>query len=82
VLAAPAAEPQPVSAELGQAWRVMLNSGGRVRVAERADEIGWSRRHLRECFRAETGLTPKNAARIVRRRLPILQDEDVFGGQD
>jgi AraC-like DNA-binding protein len=66
VLAALAVEPRPVSAGLGQAWRVILNSGGRVRVADVADEIGWSRRHFGELFRAETGLTPKNLARILR----------------
>jgi AraC-like DNA-binding protein len=66
VLAGLAVEPQPVSAELGHAWQVMLNFGGRVRVAELADEIGWSRRHFGERFRAETGLTPKNVTRILR----------------
>ena len=38
----------------------------RVSVAEVADEVGWSRRHLSEQFRAEFGLTPKVTARIMR----------------
>ncbi len=66
VLAALAVEPRPVSARLDQAWRAILNSAGRVRVADVADEIGWSRRHFGELFRTETGLTPKNLARILR----------------
>lgn len=66
VLAALAVEPRPVSPRLGQAWRVISNSAGRARVADVADEIGWSRRHFGECFRAETGLTPKRLARILR----------------
>jgi len=66
VLAALVIEPRPVSAELGQAWRVMLDSRGRMRVADVADEIGWSRRHFGERFHAETGLAPKNLARILR----------------
>lgn len=66
VLAALAVEPQSVSAELGHAWRVMVGSGGLVRVADVAGEIGWSRRHFGERFRSETGLTPKSVTRILR----------------
>ncbi len=66
VLASKVAEPRSTSAELGQAWRLMLGSGGRVPIADVADEIGWSRRHFGERFREEVGLTPKQAARIAR----------------
>jgi AraC-like DNA-binding protein len=66
VLAAKASEPLSVAAELGEAWRLMLGTGGLVRIADLADEIGWSRRHFGERFRAETGLAPKQAARILR----------------
>lgn len=66
VLAATAVGPASVAAELGQAWRLMLGLGGRVRVADLADGIGWSRRHFGEQFRAETGVTPKQANRILR----------------
>lgn len=66
VLAVKASEPLPVAAELGEAWRLMLGTGGRVRIADLVHEIGWSRRHFGERFRAEIGLAPKQAARILR----------------
>jgi AraC-like DNA-binding protein len=37
-----------------------------VSVADLAAETGWSARHLGEQFRAETGLSPKAGARVVR----------------
>ncbi|MGY1712328.1 helix-turn-helix domain-containing protein [Geodermatophilus sp. SYSU D00758] len=59
----PAAGPAP---EVAEAWRLTLASGGRLRVAEVAARVGWSERHLTHRFRAETGLGPKEAARVVR----------------
>jgi AraC-like DNA-binding protein len=52
--------------EVGWAWRQLLKSGGAMRVSELAAETGWSARHLASRFRAEIGLTPKAAARVVR----------------
>jgi transcriptional regulator GlxA family with amidase domain len=52
--------------EVAEAWRLTTVSGGRLRVAEVAARVGWSDRHLEKRFRAETGLSPKEAARVVR----------------
>jgi AraC-like DNA-binding protein len=54
------------SPEVGQAWRVLLASGGRAAVPELAREAGWSARRLHTRFRTEIGLAPKEAARVVR----------------
>ncbi len=66
VLAARAVEPRSPAPELGWAWRRLRGADGRVRVAELAGEVGWSRRHFGERFRAEVGLAPKQAARVLR----------------
>jgi AraC-like DNA-binding protein len=52
--------------EVAEAWRLTTASGGRVRVADVAAAVGWSPRHLRARLLAETGLTPKAAARVAR----------------
>ncbi|GAB3398511.1 helix-turn-helix domain-containing protein [Amycolatopsis echigonensis] len=66
VLAARAVEPADTPPELDRAWHELRRSGGQLRVGELADEVGWSRRHLGERFRAELGLAPKQAARVLR----------------
>jgi AraC-like DNA-binding protein len=48
------------------AWRLLLASGGRAPVRELAAAVGYSERHLANQFRAELGLTPKSAARVIR----------------
>jgi AraC-like DNA-binding protein len=55
-----------VAPEVLWAWRQLLRAGGAVRVADLAAETGWSSRHLASRFRAEIGLTPKAAARVIR----------------
>ncbi|MCF6743385.1 AraC family transcriptional regulator [Blastococcus sp. KM273128] len=55
-----------VPAEVAEAWRLTTAGGGRLRVAEVAARVGWSTRYLERRFRAETGLNPKEAARVVR----------------
>jgi AraC-like DNA-binding protein len=55
-----------VAPEVGWAWRELLRAGGLVRVSALAAETGWSGRHLTSRFRAEIGLTPKAAARVIR----------------
>ncbi len=52
--------------EVGFAWGRIAAGHGRGRVESLAAAIGWSRRHLTECFRHEVGITPKTLARIVR----------------
>jgi len=53
-------------AEVVRAWRHLVATGGAVEVGELAADVGWSRRHLGERFRAEVGLPPKVAARVLR----------------
>jgi AraC-like DNA-binding protein len=55
-----------VSAEVGFAWQRLLGTGGAISVSALAAETGWSSRHLRTRFAAETGLSPKAAARVTR----------------
>lgn len=57
---------RPVRTEIAWSWAQLSGSGGRVAVADLADEIGWSRRHFTAQFTAELGLAPKTAARMVR----------------
>jgi AraC-like DNA-binding protein len=54
------------AAEVAEAWRLTLAAAGRLRVEEIARRVGWSSRYLLQRFRAETGLTPKEAARVAR----------------
>ena len=67
------------SPEVGWAWRQLLRAGGALRVAELAAGTGWSERHLTGRFRAEIGLTPKAAARVIRfdraRKLLVRQPD-------
>jgi AraC-like DNA-binding protein len=55
-----------ISPEVQYAWRQLLRTGGRAGVSELAAETGWSERHLRARFRAQTGLAPKEAGRVIR----------------
>ncbi|HZE40261.1 MAG TPA: helix-turn-helix domain-containing protein, partial [Stackebrandtia sp.] len=48
------------------AWRRLRASGGRARVSDLADELGWTRRHLNRKFHEQIGLSPKTAARVLR----------------
>ncbi|RJK96161.1 AraC family transcriptional regulator [Vallicoccus soli] len=61
--AAPPAEPSP---EVRRAWALLRRSGGRTSVAALCADVGWGERHLRARFRAEVGLSPKQAGRVVR----------------
>jgi AraC-like DNA-binding protein len=48
------------------AWDRLVNTRGTVRIAELADKLGWSHRHLVARFHDEVGLAPKATARILR----------------
>ncbi len=55
-----------IGPELTRAWGLVRRTRGRVRVADLAEDVGWSRRHLTERFTGEFGVGPKQAARIER----------------
>ncbi len=61
-----AAPERAVAPEVGYAWRRLCRTRGRIPVRALAGETGWSARHLQTRFRVETGLTPKQAARVIR----------------
>ncbi|MFR9801305.1 helix-turn-helix domain-containing protein [Pseudonocardia sp. RS010] len=63
LLADPARTPDP---EVAWAWRTLVRRAGGVGIAELAAGTGWSRRHLLDRFRAQVGLAPKTAARVLR----------------
>lgn len=52
--------------EVVWAWARLTATAGRTGVAELAAGTGWSRRHLLTRFRAQVGLAPKPAARVLR----------------
>lgn len=52
--------------ELVGCWQELTASNGRLPIAALADNVGYSRQDLARRFRAEFGLGPKLAARIIR----------------
>jgi AraC-like DNA-binding protein len=60
-----AAAPPP-SAGVVWAWRRLVETDGRIAVRALAEELGWSRKRIVARFRAEVGLPPKAAARLLR----------------
>lgn len=75
---------EAVPVQVAGAWRALLSSGGTLRVGDLAEWSGWSRRHLGERFRAELGLTPKAAARVLRfeRALDLVERSGARGLAD
>jgi AraC-like DNA-binding protein len=73
---------QQVTPDVAEAWRLLLRSGGQIQAAELARRVGWSPRYLQRRLLAETGLTPKAAARVTRfdRARRILQRQAVVAG--
>lgn len=56
----------PVDPEVAWAWDRIAASHGLVRVDGLAAEVGWSRKRLWARFRAQLGLRPKRAVKLVR----------------
>jgi AraC-like DNA-binding protein len=52
--------------ELAGPWHALVTSHGQLPIDTLAREAGYSRQHLARRFRAEFGLSPKLAARIIR----------------
>ncbi|MHB1434029.1 MAG: helix-turn-helix domain-containing protein [Streptosporangiaceae bacterium] len=55
-----------MSPEVAWAWRSIVAGRGTFRIEHLAAELGWSRERMWSRFRAEIGLPPKRAARLVR----------------
>ncbi|MEV5648145.1 helix-turn-helix domain-containing protein [Nocardia sp. NPDC052254] len=66
VLARQSGAGRAVDREVAFTWSRMVATRGQVRIEQLADEVGWSRQRLWSRFRAQVGLTPKYAARLIR----------------
>ena len=55
-----------IAPEVSYAWNRLHRTDGRIPVGRLAAETGWSARHLQSQLRLETGVTPKEAARVFR----------------
>lgn len=64
------ARQQPVNQQVDdpaeQFWRRIIETNGTIPIADLAAGLGYSLRHLRTRFTREYGISPKQAARIVR----------------
>jgi AraC-like DNA-binding protein len=60
------AEAPPPQPAVAWAFTQLRATHGRVRVADVAQELGWSRKRLVAGFREHVGLTPKAVARVLR----------------
>ena len=72
-----------LSPEVAWAYRTVIASGGRTRIAALAGEIGWSRKHLAAKFTDAIGIGPKTLSRIVRFNRALSQSrqqEDDWAG--
>lgn len=66
ILARLASDGADIAPEIAHAWHELSASAGAARIGSVADDVGWSRQHLTARFRGEFGLSPKQAARIMR----------------
>ncbi|MEM9516555.1 MAG: AraC family transcriptional regulator [Actinomycetota bacterium] len=49
-----------------RAWSLLERSDGRLPISTVASDIGWSRQHLTRRFAIEYGISPRDAARVIR----------------
>ena len=72
-----ALRPVDTRRELGWAWGRLAQTHGCLPIHQLARDLGWSRRHFGETFRAELGVAPKTAARIFRfeRACRLIMDQ-------
>ncbi|WP_406632647.1 helix-turn-helix domain-containing protein [Amycolatopsis sp. WGS_07] len=72
---------RPVDDMTGAAWHRLQRAGGAISIAALADELSVSTRTLELRFRAQIGVSPKNAARILRFQHAVhLLGRDCRGG--
>lgn len=55
-----------LSSHVAHAYQQLLRHHGSLPIGALASEVGWSRKHLLQQFRAQMGLGPKALARILR----------------
>lgn len=53
-------------AAVAEAYRLMLDRNGAIRIATIAERLDWSRKHLADRFHETIGVPPKTLARIMR----------------
>jgi AraC-like DNA-binding protein len=57
--------PEP-SAQVSEAWDLLVESGGTSTIGDIAREVGWSHKHLISKFKQQVGVAPRLAARLLR----------------
>lgn len=64
------------SNEIVWVWHQVRSTGGNVRIALLADELGWSRKRLISACRDQLGLSPKMLGRVLRFRYVLKLNEN------
>ncbi|MFG2112286.1 helix-turn-helix domain-containing protein [Streptomyces sp. NPDC048718] len=79
---ADAAPEHTVAPAVLEAWRLLHQAQGHMRIREVADRTGWSLRHLESRFREQIGLSPKRLARVPRLRHAVEEPTAGRGAAD
>ena len=71
----------PEAGAVERAWDAIAGAGGAVRMGPLAGELGVPRTHLATRFRRELGLSPRDAARVLRleRAVELLRADPTAG---